>query len=71
MKYIKWPPTIFRDRNDSVAVTGGAKKKKKKSCVYYVFLLFGRMYLGFQLGPPEVFIFRCCVIDMAQSHIVA
>lgn len=71
MKYIKWPPTIFRDRNDSVAVTGGAKKKKKKSGVCYVFLLFGRMYLGFQLGPPEVFIFRCCVIDMAQSHIVA
>lgn len=40
MKYIKWPPTIFRDRNDSVAVTGGAKKKEKKAVKYIMFFFY-------------------------------
>lgn len=67
LKYMKWPPTIFQERNYTVAVTGSAPNAKRA----FFFPSIEFMKAGSPSRDSYFPIFYCggCVFDKALSHI--
>lgn len=64
---MKWPPTIFHERNHTVVVTGSAPNAKRAFFLPWIEF----MKAGSPCGEPYFHLFYLggCVFDRALSHI--